>query len=163
MGYNKTTSSSSSGGDTYLEPRVAKLETGLDILTRDVTTLAQVVREQSKNIEREIQSLAVAVSQASGPRKTDWSTVISAIFLIMAIGSAVFWPLNQTVRNTHDGLEKVQAQISEHMAQPSHPVSQVLVDQIKERVTKLEANNDERNKEELNRGKLLEFLQQRAQ
>ena len=45
-----------------LEPRVAKLETGLEILTRDVSNLVVVVRDQSRNIEGEIQKLVVAVT-----------------------------------------------------------------------------------------------------
>lgn len=127
--YTSTTSgsSSSNGG---LEPRVAKLETGLEILTRDVTTLASVVREQGSNIEHEIQKLAVGVTQAAGPRKTDWSTIISALLLIMAIGSAVFWPLNQTSQNNKSDIQQLSQEFKNHQQLDNHPVGTALLSRI---------------------------------
>lgn len=89
---------------TQLEPRVAKLETGLELLTKDVASLAHIVREQGGNIENQIRELAVNITQAAAPRKTDWPTLIALIMLIMAIGSAVFWPLNQAVGNNREEL-----------------------------------------------------------
>ncbi len=132
-----------------LEPRVAKLETGLEILTRDVTSLANVVREQSRNIETEIQKLAVAVTQASAPRKTEWPTLIATIMLIMAIGSAVFWPLNQTSANNKAEIHEVRDSIVNHLAQDSHPVTGEILKQMNVRLNKLEANEDQRNKDEI--------------
>lgn len=80
-----------------LEPRVAKLETGLEILTKDVRDLVSVVREQSHNLDGELQKLAIAVTNAAAPRKTDWPMMISLAFLIIALGSAVFYPLNSQI------------------------------------------------------------------
>lgn len=121
---------SNRNGDSMLEPRVAKLETGLEILTRDVATLAQVTREQGINIEKQIQQLAVGVTQASGPRKTDWSVIISALFLVMAISSAVFWPLNQTSQNNKVEVQALEQKISDHFKLPLHPVGQARIDQM---------------------------------
>lgn len=95
-----------------LEPRVAKLEVGLDRLTEDVRSLASIVREQGTQVEGEIQKLVVAVTQASGPRKTDWSVIISAVLLVMAIGSAVFWPLNQITQDNKIAIQE-QRQLSD--------------------------------------------------
>lgn len=135
-------------GGTSLEPRVAKLETGLEILTRDVTSLAHVVREQSKNIEVEVQKLAVAVTQASAPRKTEWPVLIATLMLVMAIGSAVFSPLHQSVANNKSDTQANHALITQHIAQDYHPVSGVVLQQLGARLNKLEANEDERNKAE---------------
>ena len=113
-----------------LEPRVARLETGLDILTRDVTNLAGIVREQGSNIEHEIQKLAVGVTQAAAPRKTDWQTILSGLMLIMAIGSAVFWPLNQTAQNNKTDIESVAADFKEHQKLNLHPVGSALLSRL---------------------------------
>lgn len=53
----------------HLETRVGKVETGLDMLTRDVASLAQVVREQGVNIERNLRELTIGVTQTSAPEK----------------------------------------------------------------------------------------------
>ena len=91
--------------ETHLEPRVAKLEAGLEMLTRDVASLAQITRDQGGNIEKQIKDLAVGVTQAAAPRKTDWSILIALAMLIMAIGSAVFWPIHQQMVNLEEQLK----------------------------------------------------------
>jgi predicted PurR-regulated permease PerM len=91
--------------DSQLEPRVAKLEEGLGRLTEDVRSLATIVRDQGNNVERQLNDLTIAVTQAAGPRKIDWSVIISAVLLVMAIGSAVFWPLNQTVQRLEEQIK----------------------------------------------------------
>lgn len=115
---------------TPLEPRVAKLEVGLDRLTNDVQSLAVIVREQGRQTEGEIQKLVVAVTQASGPRKTDWSVIISAVLLVMAIGSAVFWPLNQTSQENKSEVAKLQQYFDDHSKLELHPVGSMLVKRI---------------------------------
>lgn len=125
-----------------LEPRVAKLETGLDILTREVTSLATVVREQSSNMEHEVHNLAVAVTQASGPRKVDWQTILSAIMLIMAIGSAVFWPLNQTSQNNKSDIITLSSKFDEHKLLNMHPVGEALLQRTEERFSRHIIDNE---------------------
>lgn len=126
---------------SYLEPRVAKLEVGLDRLTSDVQNLASIVREQGSQMEGEIQKLVVAVTQAAGPRKTDWSTIIAALMLVMAIGSAVFWPLNQTSQNNKDDLLLLRQELSNHKALNLHPVGEVRVNNMEARFTDLSLDN----------------------
>ena len=75
--------------NNHLEPRVAAIEAQLATLTTDVSSLVTAVREQSKQIG----SLAVEVSTAKGPRKTEWSVMIGAIALFMSIGAAALSPL----------------------------------------------------------------------
>ena len=125
-----------------LEPRVVKLETGLEILTRDVSNLAQVVREQSRNIEHEIQKLAIGVTQAAAPRTTDWRTIISALFLVMAIGSAVFWPLNQTVTGVKQESQSVAAEFRQHEQLQLHPVGASIVNRLESQFLTYQLNNE---------------------
>ena len=154
-----------------LEPRVAKVETGLEMLTRDVASLAQVVREQGVNIERQIRELAVGVTQAAAPKKTDWSLLLSLLMFILALGSAVFWPINQTAQESKHAIQTIEQKYNEHVQLPIHPVagaifqshvetSQKLEDArnkewerntrlLEERLNKLELSDQERNKEEL--------------
>lgn len=120
--------------EVYLEPRVAKLEVGLDRLTDDVRNLATVVREQGNQMEQQIQQLIVAVTQAQGPKKTDWSTIIAAVMLILAIGSAAFWPLNQTSQENKQSLIRVEQLIDEHSKLNSHPVGMALIQRLEEQL-----------------------------
>ena len=105
-----------------LEPRVAKLEVGLDRLTEDVRSLASIVRDQGTNIEKQLNQLTISVTQAAGPRKTDWSTIIAGIALILAIGSAVFWPLNQTYQDNKQNLQTLEAKFDRHQELQIHSV-----------------------------------------
>ncbi len=116
--------------DMNLEPRVAKLEVGLDRLTEDVRSLASIVRDQGSNVEKQLNDLTVAVTQAAGPRKTDWSVIISAVLLVMAIGSAAFWPLNQTAQENKNALEALNQSFQNHSQITMHPVGQAIVQRL---------------------------------
>lgn len=127
---------------TQLEPRVAKLETGLEMLTKDVASLAQITRDQGNNIETQIRDLAVSVTQAAAPRRTDWQTMISLGLLILAIGSAVFWPLNQTAQNNKDDVKQLTTLMREHSALDNHPVGAALLGRLEEQLKTHVVNND---------------------
>lgn len=114
----------------HLEPRVAKLEGQLDRLTEDVRSLASIVRDQGSNVEKQLSELTVAVTQAAGPKKTDWGTLISAVLLIMAIGSAAFWPLNQTVQENKVSIDSLNEKFIDHSKLSLHPVGQALVQKL---------------------------------
>lgn len=133
---------------SHLEPRVAKLELGMERLTDDVQDLAQVVRNQGSRMEGEIQKLVVAVTQASGPRKTDWSTIIAAVMLIMAIGSAAFWPLNQTVQENKESIKSIESAVVEHSKSANHPVGSALQSRLEEQL-KEHAEQGDKNHENL--------------
>lgn len=128
----------------HLEPRVVKLEAGLDRLTDDVRSLTEIVRGQSSHIDSEMQKLMVAVTQAAGPRKTDWATIISGLFLVMAIGSAVFWPLNQLSQNNSIEIKNLETQISEHLKKDNHPVGVAKIENMEQKFTDL-VNSNQRN------------------
>ena len=149
------------GSHTYLEPRVAKLETGLEILTRDVSSLAGIVRDQGRNIEAEIQKLAVAVTQAGAPKKTDWATLISLAFLVIALGSAMFYPLNAQVQEIKAKDIEIQTSLY-HDQEKQEQLWQRDLSRIDARLNKLEANELDRNKADLEelramRSKVLQF------
>lgn len=73
-----------------LEPRVAVLETSVEQLTDNVEKLVA----HSEKVERSISDLSVLITKASAPRKTDWQTIISFVFLLGTVVSAIYWPLN---------------------------------------------------------------------
>lgn len=127
--------------DTNLEPRVAKLEVGLERLTEDVRSLASVVRDQGATVEKQLTELTVAVTQAAGPRKTDWSLIISAVLLVMAIGSAAFWPLNQTVEENKSALENLNQSFQTHSQLPLHPVGHLMLQKLEFKLKENEESN----------------------
>lgn len=114
----------------HLEPRVAKLEGQLDRLTEDVRSLASIVRDQGSNVEKQLSELTVAVTQAAGPRKTDWSTIIAAVMLVMAIGSAAFWPMHQTSMENKESVEHIRQEIDDHRQLQLHPVGAAIVQRL---------------------------------
>jgi hypothetical protein len=122
-----------------LEPRVAILESGLNILTKNVNDLTTAVKDNSVSMEDKLERLTIAVTQAQAPKKTDWGTIIAAIALILAIGSAVFWPLNQSAHQNRLDIEKTLLISDAHQKLELHPVGQALVQrlesQIKDHIT----------------------------
>jgi len=139
--YQDSLTASTSREPVQLEPRVAKLEVGLDRLTDDVRDLANVVRAQGSQMEGEIQKLVVAVTQAAGPRKTDWSVIISALLLVMAVGSAVFWPLNQTSENNNTDIKTMSEKFDDHQKLTLHPVGSALIQRLEDRLQTHIADN----------------------
>lgn len=135
--------------DAHLEPRVARLETGFEILTREVSTLAGVIRDHSRNVEGELNKLTVAVTQANSPKKTEWHTLIALAGLIMVIGSAVFFPLYQKIESNKEDTRALVTSLRAHELQSGHPVAMTEIKQLQSELNKVESNIDERNKEEL--------------
>lgn len=119
---------------THLEPRVVKLEAGLDILTKNVTDLSNAVRENATNLDDKLERLTVAVTQAQAPQKTDWSMIISAVFLVLAIGSAVFWPLNQVATNNKEEMKSLSEKFDEHNRLQLHTVGGPLIQRLEEQL-----------------------------
>ena len=113
---------------THLEPRVARLEVGLETLTKAVNDIASTMRDNNTSTNAKIDQLAVAVTLAGAPRKTDWSLFVSIGFFILALGSAVFWPLNKSTQDNKVAIEKYHDEMTEHMKLPLHPVGQARID-----------------------------------
>lgn len=144
-------SSLNNQNDLNLEPRVAKLEVGLDRLTEDVRSLASIVRDQGSTVEKQLSELAVSVTQAAGPRKTDWSTIISAILLIMTIGSAIFFPLNQIVQENKIAVENLSNLFHEHEKLDSHPVGNAILNRTERELQNVIVKQEMKNEDDLNR------------
>jgi len=130
----------------HLEPRVAKLEAGLEILTKSVSDLTGTIRDNNSSMEEKIERITVAVTQAQAPRRTDWSVIISAVLLVMAIGSAVFWPLNQTSQDNKVTVSELSKDYSTHVNLDSHSVSAVLLNRLEENFQVLSKDTEERMK-----------------
>jgi hypothetical protein len=110
-----------------LESRVGKVEAHLDSVTRqisdltaDVRDLATSIKIQGTQTEDQIKSLLVAVTNASGPRKTDWNTIALAAGVVVTIGIAVLSPLTMQINSNVIGLEKNQSKIEHHLEGPGH-------------------------------------------
>jgi hypothetical protein len=131
---NQTNMTEQSHPDYHLEPRVAKLEVGLDRLTDTVKDLAGIVRSQGEATERGMQALTVAVTQAQAPKKTDWGLFISAIGLILALGAAVLIPINNATNDNKARTEAYHQSMVEHMKLDMHPVGQAKVDALTKEV-----------------------------
>jgi hypothetical protein len=135
--------------ELHLEPRVARLETGLETLTRNVSEMAVSMRENSNDTNRKIDALIVSVTQAQAPKKTDWSLFVSIAFLIMALASAVFWPLSQQTQNNKEDLKALHTSYVDHTRLDMHPVGQARVnalvksaDETRMELTKRDADLD---------------------
>jgi hypothetical protein len=100
-------------------------------------------------MESEIQKLVVAVTQAAGPRKTDWSTIIAAVMMVMAIGAAVLIPLNNATQDNKAALERHHESLVEHQRLDMHPVGLALVQRMEGQLASHIANNDKQFKEHI--------------
>jgi hypothetical protein len=67
----------------------------------------------------------------------------------MALGSAVFWPLNQTSQNNKDAIGELILKFENHKALDSHPVSAVLLNRIEEQMASHILLNDRIIKEHI--------------
>jgi preprotein translocase subunit SecF len=95
-----------------LEPRVAILETSVEQLTNNVEKLV----EHSEKVERSISELTVLLTKASAPRKTDWQTIISFVFLLGTVVSAIYWPLNMRMDFIEQRQGDMQAKLQRETA-----------------------------------------------
>lgn len=111
-----------SDNEQHLEPRVARLEVGLETLTRNVSEMATSIRDNALATNAKIDQLAIAVTQAGAPKKTDWSLFVSIGFFILALGSAVFWPLNKQTQDNKQEINNYHESMVEHMKLDMHPV-----------------------------------------
>jgi hypothetical protein len=125
------------GQHSHLETRVATVEANLGAmsknladLTEDVRDLSQGVRAQGQQFEDQMKQLLVAVTQAQGPRKTDWHLLLGAVGLILAIGAAAFSPLMLRMGDLQTAQGRVEQQFYEHTQLPSHPVGQAQIEML---------------------------------
>ena len=125
--------------DVYLEPRVARLETGLETLTRNVGELTISMRETSADTNRKIDALIVSVTQAQAPKKTDWSLFVSIGFLILALGSAVFWPLNQQTNDNKLEVRDIHTSFVDHTKMDMHPVGMAKIQALMKSIDETKA------------------------
>jgi hypothetical protein len=147
------------GQHTHLETRVATVEANLGAmsknladLTVDVRDLSQGVREQGRQFDDQMKQLLVAVTQAQGPRKTDWHLLLGAIGLILAIGAAAFSPLMLRIGDTQVLQEHSEARFERHTELTLHPVGA-------EKIRALEARFDaERDIATIERRELAESI-----
>lgn len=130
------------------DARLSKVEASVDAIVRDLTTLggnvrelASIVRTQGEQTGEQLKSLLVGVATATGPRKTDWQLVISAVALILALGAAIFTPLNMRIADLKEQAEKASDRAEAHMSLPLHPVAAVRLDSLEKELKDKETRN----------------------
>lgn len=123
----------------HLEPRVAKVETAIEAITRDINALVSNVRDltsavrtQGDQTDAQIRNLLVSVTAAAGPRKTDWALLIGAIGLILAIGAAAFSPMLLRINDLYTKQDKTEERMREHELLRLHPVGESRLNAIEE-------------------------------
>ena len=116
--------------ELHLEPRVARLETNMETLTRTVSELATSIRENTDSTNTKIDNLIVSVTQAQAPKRPDYSLMVSIGFFILALGSAVFWPLNKGVQDNKEEILRLHGSVVEHQKLDLHPVGQAKVENL---------------------------------
>ena len=131
------------GTEPEFRTRLAVVERDLTTLTADVRDLTKVVRD-----------LATTVTEAKAPRRVDWFPLVgaamSAIVLIMAIGSAVIVPLNGEVNAIKAGQDRQRDRFDVHSMLPLHPVGASKVDNL-ERMSLLLTEQLRQNLDTLNK------------
>ena len=137
--------------EQHLEPRVARLETGLETLTKNVSDLTITIRDNNLEVSRQLAALQVSVTTAAGPKRTDWGVILTAIGLILAIGAAVFVPINNSTKDNKDAILKVQDMMADHMKLTLHPVGSALVQRLEEQIATHTLLNDRVMKEHVER------------
>lgn len=87
-------------GRQSIEPRIARLETGLQVVTRDLESVGRDLRDVAaalKNFgdqaDARFERLSVLITEARAPKKIEWQTILAGIALIMSIGVAAIKPL----------------------------------------------------------------------
>jgi len=147
----KTRSMNNNDSQAHLEPRVARLETGLETLTRNVNDLTIAMRDNNTEVGRKLDALSVSVTTASGPRRTDWGVIIAGIGLILAIGAAVFVPLNNMAYDNKVSIQKSMDTMTDHVKLTLHPVGQALVQRLEEQITSHALLNEKVIKDHIDR------------
>lgn len=123
--------------ENTLEPRVARLETSLETVMREVREVASTLRGQAEHTDKQIQDLMVAVERASAPRRTDWGTFIAGVALLIAIGAAVISPVKEQQAQTKADLinavsriDRNRDELSSHERLKLHAVGEARVDAL---------------------------------
>ena len=147
MATQKTSTTITSSDSSNWEPRVTRVEAGLDGLKNTVQDLASVVRTQGEQqmaqntrIESQIQSLTVAVTNAAAPKKTDWNLLLTLGFFILTCSGILFIPLNQTTQATKESLHEVIMSFQAHQQLDNHPVGVALMHRLQSQLDTSIAN-----------------------
>lgn len=138
-----------------LEPKVAKLESSVEAISRDVESLSGSVRDLAKTVsehgdrtDQQIKNLLVAVTSASGPRKTDWSVLVAAAGLILAIGAAAFTPVVLRIDDANAAYRGLESKFSAHEQLQMHPVGKSRVDNLETAMKEYDAALDQKLQKE---------------
>ena len=133
-----------------LEPRVATIESELKSLTRDVgmltkdvRDLVQAVKVQSDNYDAQLRKITVDLVGVSGPRPMNWGVLLNGVGLSLAIGAAVFYPMNFRITEMSERASGFMKEFRDHEKLTLHPVGTAKVEAL-DRLVQDEAANLEK-------------------
>ena len=96
------------------DARLTRVETEIESLALNMDRLTGAVNQQST----QIQQLAIAVTSANNaansPRETNWSVLLTACSLILAIGAAVLSPLFSRISETQKSVQEARTESRDH-------------------------------------------------
>ena len=134
----------------YLEPRVIRVETELESLTKDIASLtvnikdlSSAVSRQSENVEKQFQSLAVAVTTAGAPRKTDWGVIVAAVGMVFMAGAATLSPLYLRMNDVQVSAFRSMQRMDDHEKLVMHPVGLSRVDALEKSLRERASENSD--------------------
>lgn len=111
--------------------RITRLEEGQKALQETVQKLADLQTDQAEmqakehaQTRREIMSLADKFSNAGKP---NYSVIISAVVLTMALIGAILSPAHFQISENKEKLERLNDSFQAHRALPTHPVTEALM------------------------------------
>ena len=119
--------------ESHMEGRVARLEEGLTQLTRNVSDLTTSLREYSAQTNQKIDALAISVTQAQSPKRTDWSVIIAASRIDFGVGGSGTYSSERSTQDNKQQIEKYHESMVEHMKLELHPVGKARIDALEKR------------------------------
>lgn len=127
--------------NTNADNRLTRVETELESLALSMDRLSGLVGTLARDTATQIQALTVAVTTAAGPRKTDWSVVLTGVGLVLAIGAAAFSPMLMQINSNKLETDTMWRTFSEHQKLELHPVGASKVENLERTALLLSQEN----------------------
>ena len=136
-------------------PRVAKLESAVEMIGRELSDFIKVSRDNQSDTNRQIAALATATERAGAPRATNWQTLFAGLAFVISIGAGIWLVLQERIdRNREDTLaverrdrvsyddqreqiNKLHNSLVDHEKQIAHPVGLAEIINLKKNVDAL--------------------------
>ena len=136
-----------------IETELESVQRDVGIISADVRSLSVAIRQQGDLFTEQLRQLNISVVNAAAPRKLDYSVILTAIALVMAIGAAVLSPIYLQIASLQKIAEAHRDEFVSHSKLDMHPVGLTRINALErslyEAVTRREKATEEL-KEQLN-------------